>query len=92
MLLALQTYRVQPAGTGLERVPLWEYYADEIGRAFGPARPMGPATGGSGLGAKVLEHVLLSVAGGLLVSGIGWLVRRRGREPGPAVDVGSAET
>jgi LPXTG-motif cell wall-anchored protein len=52
---------------------------------------MGPATGGSGLGEKVFQHVLLSAAGGLLLAGLGWVVRRRGREPGPAGDVGSAD-
>lgn len=92
MLLAVRMYRVQPAGPGIERCALWEYYADEIGRAFGPARPMGPATGGSSLGTTILQHVLLSVAGGLVLAGVGRLVRRRGREPGPAGDVGSADT
>jgi len=77
MAVTIDMYPMVPSGQAVTRCKLWEYYGIEIRRAAGPHHAMGP-TSGSGTAALVTaaQHLGMSVVGGVIGLGIGWLVRK----------------
>jgi hypothetical protein len=85
MALGVTTYTMLPSGDGVLRCRLWQYYIIEFRRAAGPNH-LGPASGSTPAAIETaVFHVLFSALGGLVLTGIGWAVRRlRGQADRPA--------
>ena len=65
-------YAADPSGGGIMQCSLWDYYSVEIPRAF-KTRTLG-AAGESTVRTIALEHLLISIGGGVLLLGIGWFM------------------
>ena len=63
-------YTADPSGGVIMRCSLWDYYSVEIPRAF-KTQKLG-AAGESAVRTIALEHLLVSIGGGVLLLGIGW--------------------
>jgi hypothetical protein len=63
-------------GQRVRQMPLGQYYAREIQRAWTHDGMMGPASGDGAVAQTALEHVLVSIAGGGALVAVGWIVRR----------------
>ncbi len=58
-------------------VPLWQYYLMEIRLAWQSSGNLGPTSGNAAAAITLaFEHVLLSLAGGLLLMGMAWTIGR----------------
>lgn len=75
MSFGITMHTMLPSGDGVVECRLWRYYIVEIRRAAGPTT-LGPAAGGSSVAETAVFHVLLSVVGGAVLTGIGWGVRK----------------
>ncbi len=65
-------------GYSVREVSLGRYYLLEIQLAFTSPQSLGPTSGGPFAAVSVLaEHLVISVAGGLIIAVIGWLRTRR---------------
>ncbi len=67
-------------GRAVFRSALWHYYLLEFRHAWNSAGQLGPAPGNASAVVTVaLQHVMLSLAGGAILFGIGWITARRSR-------------
>ena len=64
-------------GRGLQQTKIWYYYVLEIPRLF-RAQPLGTGSGNAVV-SVAFQHLLISIAGGAVASGIGWALRRPSR-------------
>jgi len=76
MSLSITMFVMHPSGQSVAEVKLWEYYLVEMSRFSVGPRTLGPATGTSSLFTVASQHVLISAAGGAVMMGIGWVIRR----------------
>jgi hypothetical protein len=78
MALFVNVYAMTLSSRVVMRCPLWQFYILEFRRAMGPsANVLGPASGSASAAIETaLQHVLISVAGGLVFLGIRWGVPR----------------
>ena len=68
-------------GRAVYQTFVWRYYLFEIQLARNSSGFLGPTTGNAaGAVTFALGHVLCSLAGGAILMGIGWLVRRPARK------------
>jgi len=67
-------------GLGVQRVTLWKYYYLEILRGADSTGHLGPTSQNASEAMMVaLQHIVISIAGGVVFSGIGWFAKRRSR-------------
>jgi hypothetical protein len=67
-------------GHVIYRTKVWHYYLLEIRRAWNSTGQLGPTSGSSSAALTVaLQHILLSLVGGAVMLGIGWVVKKRSR-------------
>lgn len=77
MLLFVRMLSMHPSGEFVFSCSLWQYYSMEIPRVFSPSRILGPVPdNGSAVALTVIQHVLCSIAGGVMMLGIGWCIRK----------------
>ena len=68
------------SGAFVMPVKVWQLYLDQVPRKFQSVRPLGPSSSNEDTFWRVLrEHLLVSAAGGLLASGLSWLINRSRR-------------
>jgi hypothetical protein len=68
-------------GFAVHRTKLWHYYLLEIRRAWNSSGYLGATSGNSAVAATVAtQHVVLSLVGGIMLLGVGWMLNKRSRQ------------
>jgi hypothetical protein len=74
MLLFVTKYSFTQSGDALMSHRLWQYYIVEIDRELNSSGALGKTSGSFETAAETMfEHVLISVAGGAVMLGVGWV-------------------
>jgi bacteriorhodopsin len=77
MSLTIRMHSMLPSGDAVIGCKLWQYYILEFERALHSSGYVGPASGSTSAAVETaFEHVLTSAAGGAVMLGIGWAVRK----------------
>jgi hypothetical protein len=74
-------------GSAVYRVYTWQFYWLEVQRAWNSLGNLGSSSGTSEFAATIVfQHLALSAIGGAVVTGIGWVLRRKAPKPRPEND------